>query len=216
MGADLVEFDVRTASDGGLFLTHDGQLDRTTNGLGLIARQSSEVVLRLDAGAWFGRPFAGTRMPTLDAFLDAVAGKVELYCDAKEIAPETLARMLAERDLIDRTVVYQDADYLRRLRAIDPRMRLLPPLGDPAELDRLATDLKPYGFDTAWEILSKELIDRCHASGIRVFSDALGEHETIGDYQRAIGWGIDVIQTDYPLRVMRAVELLEHRGPRNE
>jgi hypothetical protein len=31
-------------------------------------------------------------------------------------------------------------------------------------------------------------------------------------YQRAIEWGIDVIQTDHPLRVWRAMELL-HAQP---
>jgi glycerophosphoryl diester phosphodiesterase len=209
MGADLVEFDVRTASDGGLFLLHDGDLDRTTNGSGPLSHVSSEVLARLDAGAWFGRPFVSTRMPTLDQFLDAVGDRVDLYFDAKDIAPETLARVLDERGLVEKTVVYNGPEYLRRLREIDPRIRLLPPLGDPAELEQRAAELKPYACDTAWEILSQELIDRCHTLGIRVFSDAIGEHETIADYQQAIGWGIDVIQTDYPLRVMRAVELLE-------
>ena len=42
--------------------------------------------------------------------------------------------------------------------------------------------------------LSRELIDRCHARGIKVFSDALGPHERIEDYQRAIRDGIDLIQ----------------------
>lgn len=50
--------------------------------------------------------------------------------------------------------------------------------------------------------------------GIQVFSDALGLHETIDDYQRAIAQGIDVIQTDKPLRVIRALELLEREDPK--
>ncbi len=97
-------------------------------------------------------------------------------------------------------------------------MRGLPPLGKPEELDALATQLKPYGVDCEWTILSKELIARCHAHGIKVFSDALGDHERIEDYLQAMEWGIDVIQTDYPLRVMRAIELWADRhtvaGPR--
>ena len=50
-------------------------------------------------------------------------------------------------------------------------------------------------------------ISRCYALGIRVFSDALGQHERIEDYEKAMDWGIDLIQTDHPLRVMRAIEL---------
>ena len=42
---------------------------------------------------------------------------------------------------------------------------------------------------------------------IETTTDALGAHETIGDYQQAMEWGIDLIQTDHPLRVMRAIEL---------
>jgi len=68
-------------------------------------------------------------------------------------------------------------------------------------------ELKPYAVDANWKILSKDLIARCHAANIRVFSDALGVHETVEHYRQAIDWGIDVIQTDYPLRVLRAIEL---------
>ena len=94
-----------------------------------------------------------------------------------------------------------------KLKAINPRIRLLPPLKSPAALESLARDLKPYAVDTDWEILSPELIARCHALGIQVFSDALGKHEQIIEYQKAMDWGIDLIQTDHPLRVMRAIEL---------
>jgi glycerophosphoryl diester phosphodiesterase len=50
------------------------------------------------------------------------------------------------------------------------------------------------------------VIDACHAKGIKVFSDALGSHETVAQYQQAIRAGIDVIQTDHPVRVLRAIE----------
>jgi hypothetical protein len=42
-------------------------------------------------------------------------------------------------------------------------------------------------------------------------SDALGINEMIPSYRRAIRDGIDVIQTDHPLRVLRAIEL-ENQG----
>ena len=103
--------------------------------------------------------------------------------------------------------MYGSPAYLARLKAINPRIRLLAPLGSAAALEALARDLKPHAVDADWDILSRELIARCHAYGIRAFSDALGQHERIEDYQKAIDWGIDLIQTDHPLRVMRAIEL---------
>jgi len=211
MGADFVEFDVRATVDGALFLLHDGDLDRTTEGSGPIRAASSTVVAGLSAGSKFGRPFAKVKVPTLEAFLSAVEGRVDLYFDAKAIAPEALAEAVERHQMAGRTVVYQQTAFLIRLKQIDPRIRALPPLRRAGDLDALAAGLKPYAVDAAWDILSRELIDRCHRAGILVFSDALGDHERIEDYLQAIDWGIDLIQTNYPLRVMRALELLSMR-----
>jgi len=206
LGADFVEFDVRTTSDGKFYLLHDSTLDGKTDGHGGIAEAPSSVVGSLSAGVKFGRAYAKVPLPTLDEFLDDVAGKVDLYFDAKAIAPEALAAALERHGVVERTVVYGGANYLAKVKAANPRIRLLPPLGSPAALDALARDLKPYAVDARWEILSSELISRCHALGIRVFSDALGQHERIEDYEKAMDWGIDLIQTDHPLRLFRAIE----------
>jgi glycerophosphoryl diester phosphodiesterase len=192
-------------------LLHDRSLNRTTNGRGLAREWNLAKIQALDAGSWFGRPFALTSVPTLDAFLKAAGGRVELYVDAKDIAPEALAETLKRHGLIERSVVYQSAAYLEKLRAIDPAIRRMPPLRAEASLDSVAERVQPYAFDTNWSILSKELIDRCHAKGTKVFSDALGSHERVEDYQQAIRDGIDLIQTDHPVRVLRAIELLDQR-----
>lgn len=107
---------------------------------------------------------------------------------------------------MERHVVYQSVEYGRKLKELAPAVRLLPPLKSAADFEKVAS-VKPYGFDVNWSILSKELIGRAHEKGIAVFSDALGFHEQVEQYRTAIRWGIDVIQTDYPLRVLRAIEL---------
>ncbi len=211
LGVDFVEFDVRTTSDGKLFLLHDGQLDRTTDGKGPISATPSSVVTGLSAGSHFGSRFAGMRVPSLDEFFDAVAGKVGLYLDAKAIAPEALAEVLQRHNAVSRAVVYQHPDFLLRLKEINPEIRAMPPLGSLQELPGLIARLKPYAVDARWSTLSKELIEQCHKAGILVFSDALGSHERVEDYLQAIRWGIDVIQTDHPLRVMRAIELASRK-----
>jgi len=73
LGADYVEFDVRTTRDGLFVLLHDGSLDRTTSGKGPIRSRTAAEVAELDAGTWFGHPSRGARVPTLDAFLKAAA-----------------------------------------------------------------------------------------------------------------------------------------------
>jgi len=211
LGVDYVEFDVRTTSDGKFYLLHDGTLDGKTDGHGPIANTPSSVVAALSAGVKFGQPFARLGLPTLEEFLTATEGKIGLYFDAKAIPPEVLAEAIERHHMSDRTVVYQSPRYLAQLKILNPRIRGLPPLGEAEDLAKLASGLKPYAVDADWDILSKDLIARCHAAGIKVFSDALGKHERIEDYLQAMDWGIDLIQTDHPLRVMRAIELWANR-----
>ncbi len=210
LGADLVEFDARTTRDGQYVLLHDSQLARTTSGRGSVRDRSIDEIRALNAGAWFGRPFAGTKVPTLDEFLSAAGRRIEFYVDAKDITPEALVATLKHHELTDRAVVYQGVAYLERLKQIAPEIRRLPPLRNSDDLEMVAKRVQPYAVDAAWAILFRTLIDRCHTAGILVFSDALGSHETPQQYARAIRDGIDLIQTDHPLRVLRTLELLEH------
>ena len=205
--ADFVEFDVRPSSDGKFFLLHDGQLNRTTTGRGPINAASNDTIEGLDAGGWFGRQFVGTHVPSLDQFLAAVPQGVTLYFDAKDIPPEALAAAVSKHGLAERTVVYKGADYLQQLKQIDSRIRALPPASSEAQVTALAGSLKPYGVDTPWRVLSKAYIDHAHAAGIQVFADA-PFNTNIKSYVQAIHWGIDVIQTDDPMRVWRAMELV--------
>lgn len=212
--ADYVEFDVRTSSDGKYFILHDQKLDRTTTGKGPINQMDATTLSALDAGSWFGKPFVGAKIPTLDETLKCLVNRTQLYVDAKDISGEKLIEKLKAFNAVEQAVVYQQPDYLIKLRTLEPALRRLCPLKSQDQVDSLAEAVQPYGFDVEWDILSKALIQKCHAKGIKIFSDALDKHERIEDYQRAIGWGIDVIQTDYPLRVMRAIETMPQSGKR--
>jgi glycerophosphoryl diester phosphodiesterase len=208
LGIDYIEIDIRPTKDGGYVLLHDSTLNRTTDGKGPVRDMTYEEVRKLSAGAWFGRPFAETRVPPLSDALTAMGKKSHAYLDAKDITPADLLDAMRKHELVERSVVYQSKDYLAKLKALDPKVRPLPPLKRADQFDDVAS-ISPYGFDTNWSILSAELIEKAHKAGIQVFSDAMVAHETVEDYRKAIGWGIDVIQTDHPLRVLRAIELTQ-------
>jgi glycerophosphoryl diester phosphodiesterase len=204
--ADYVEIDIRTTKEGQFVLLHDRRTDRTTSIKGDVNRFTLAEIQSVECGSRFGRFFSQTRVPTFEEAIPSLGPKIHFYLDAKEISPAALANIIKSHHLEARSVVYQSADYLQKLKAILPTVRVLPPLDNIDEIDPLAP-LTPYAVDASWKSLSRELVDKCHQKNILVFSDALGLHETITSYRQAIEWGVDVIQTDHPARLLRAIEL---------
>src|SRR5207245_2747006 len=64
-GADEVELDVQRTGDGVPVLMHDGTLDRTTSGSGVLRERTWAEVRSLDAGTYFAPEFSGARIPSL-------------------------------------------------------------------------------------------------------------------------------------------------------
>jgi glycerophosphoryl diester phosphodiesterase len=62
-----IECDAMLAADRIPVLIHDPTLERTTNGRGDVGAASAAELGRIDAGSWFGAPFAGEPVPTLAA-----------------------------------------------------------------------------------------------------------------------------------------------------
>ena len=73
LGCDMIETDVRMTKDGHLVLIHDRDVKRTTDGEGFLDQMTLEQVKALDAGSWMDPSFAGTRIPTVEEFLEYIS-----------------------------------------------------------------------------------------------------------------------------------------------
>ena len=82
-GADLIELDVQSTLDGELVVMHDFDLDRTTNGEGLLISRGLDYVQQLDAGSWFDAKFAAQRVPLLSEVFEAFGGSVQFEVELK-------------------------------------------------------------------------------------------------------------------------------------
>ncbi len=93
-GADIVEIDLWTSSDGYLFILHDPTLDRTTNGTGYATDYTIDELQNLDAGSWFGERWTGERIPSFKEVLQwATEEDVILLLDLKEQGHEFAERV---------------------------------------------------------------------------------------------------------------------------
>ena len=68
----VIECDIQRTADDHLAIVHDPTVDRTTDGSGEIAQMTLAEVKEVDAGSWYGEPFAGQRVPTFDEALAVV------------------------------------------------------------------------------------------------------------------------------------------------
>ena len=116
-GADAVEWDIHVCGSGEPVLIHDPTVDRTTNGSGEVADLSLSRLRELDAGRWFGKDHAGTRIPTLAEALDLVEGTdVGIHCEIKAIrTPSDAATVLTafrSRDHLSRSFLISFHDEI--------------------------------------------------------------------------------------------------------
>lgn len=129
-GATVLEIDIVLARDDAIVLLHDEILDRTTDGKGRVAALDLEALKHLDAGAWFGSDFVGTRIPTLaETLAFARSNDVGLLVEIKErqrtelILERLGAFLVAEKAENDVLVISFDHVSLLRLRDRFPALR---------------------------------------------------------------------------------------------
>src|SRR5581483_3251771 len=183
---------------------------RTTDGRGKVAEMTLAELRRLDAGAWFDRAFAGTRVPTLDevfALLRArSAGPVLVALDIKVDDPTIEADIVGlakKHGVLERVVcigrAIDEPAVRRKLRAADPKT----PVAVLATADSLAAALKDADADWVYIrfIPSPEQVAQVHRAGRRVFlSGGLVAGQEAENWQRARTAGVDALLTDYPLQ----------------
>lgn len=105
--ADAIEGDFHLTRDRRIVCFHDKDTARITGRKRLVAECSLEQLRKLDAGAWKGEEFAGTRIPTLEEVLELVPDGKVIYIEIKtgpEIVP-ILIDAVESSALTDRQVV---------------------------------------------------------------------------------------------------------------
>src|SRR6185312_6583956 len=110
----FIEVDVQTTSDGKLVLSHDGTVNRCTNGQGKISEMTFEELEKLDAGAKAGPEFAGIRIPTFDRVLDLARGKIGIYVDVKNASAEDLVSHIDSHGMTNHVVIYCGLDFAKQ------------------------------------------------------------------------------------------------------
>lgn len=205
MGANGLETDIRTTRDGVLVLLHDATVDRTTDGHGPIYELLWADVQRLDAGSWFAPAFAGTRIPTLEAFLDRYAHRAHLALEIKALDIEAaVVQTLKDRDLSTSvTVTSFRWETIVAVRRLAPALHVgwLTRTFDEEAMERLVAIGAAQVCPPA-ALLTAELVALAKSKGLTVRAWGVSDEALM---HRAIAAGADGITVNFPDKLVAAL-----------
>ncbi len=204
-GADWLELDVRATSDGRLVIMHDEDLERIAGVQALVGEMPLAEVRRLDAGAYFGEEFAGTRFPTLDEVVELADGRAGLLVEVKEPrerAGEIARAVAAALDGFsgDAWVESFDMEFV----ALYKRMYGDRPAALLSRSVRMVAEARAVGADAvsvSVRSLAAMVIPRARAAGLGCFAWTI---RGVRSLALALHWEVDGVITDRP-REVRAV-----------
>lgn len=204
---EFVEADVQLTADGHPVIIHDETVDRTTNGSGAVEALTLDQIRALDAGSWYDAAFAGTTVPTLDEFLDALDGSskkalLELkgHWTADDI--EGILIGIYARGVQNRVVFASfnltTVAYLAEAAPAFPRViikRDLP--SDPVALTEFYGAIAILTTPNSLEN-DPDVVDRMHEAGLGVLVYTLN---STSRWEEAREFGVDGIITDKPTKL---------------
>ncbi len=131
-GANSIEFDLQMSADGVPVIFHDATLDRITGTPGTIRNKTLKQLKKLNAGKWFGHPYAREAIPTLAEALQTFK-LVEkfLYFDVKphdewsDSEIEGFVKLLRDHEVLPKCIITSfNETFLNRVRQICPEIML--------------------------------------------------------------------------------------------
>ena len=225
-GADMVELDVRTTSDGELVLMHNESIDATTNGRGKVsdltlAQIKSYQMKRGDA-IYRDEQNQTTAVPTLLEALLETKDKIYVNLDlsGKGNSPSKVFAVIKEAGVEDQVMLYA-GNEIEEYQKLNPLIAVHPYIGSVSALSSYSSMLGAKLFQYSNSIYIDRTVEHfgteVHKQGYLSYSNLLDSYDTSlknGDYSPLdafIDSGSDFVQTDVAELV---ISYLEAKGLR--
>ena len=218
LGAEEIEFDLWSTTDGELVSAHDSALERVSNGTGMVFEHTLAELKALDFGSCFHASYKNLRLPTFEEILQKFARSVIMNIHVKiwdaefpDRKIEMIASLLEKYDCVHHIYFMStNTDALLEMRKRLPHAGYCQGSGNGNAA--MVEDAIKHSFDKVQFAsrlpYDKTMIDRCHAHGIRCNCRA----DTACRAKELLRMGIDCIMTD-DYRLLKAeLERLESKA----
>ncbi len=204
---DGMECDIHFTADNQMVVMHDPELERTTNGAGLISKTTLEEIRKLDAGSWKSPEFKGEKVPTFDEFLALAKGTGVFLCielKAYGMAIPAIEK-IREYGMEDQVILFSFYnDNVRVAKQYAPEITTLQlrwfDVNKPETLNRkelINSLLSSYAnwLGINFQVMNAEFARELSQRGILTACWTVDEE---AEMKRLIEVGVDAIITNYP------------------
>jgi glycerophosphoryl diester phosphodiesterase len=212
------EVDPRLTKDSVIVLLHDATLDRTTTGTGKLADYTWEEVKKLKLKDRHGK-ITPYRIPTLQEAMDWAKGKAVLNLDKKDVPLERIAEIIQKNKAENYMMVtVHNAEQAQFYYNNNPNLMM----SSFVKTEKAFREYEEAGIP--WKNMiayigsedkpeNKVMFDLLHAKGVSCMLssapsyDKLKTAEERGEaYRRVFANGADILESDYPIEVWRALQ----------
>ena len=199
LGADGFEIDVFKCLSGEIVLFHDKQLDKLTNGEGLIEEKSLTDLKKLSV--------LGTenKIPTLEEVLNIINKQVFLNIELKgkntaKASLELVEKFINQKKISSQNILFSSFDWneLEKLRELNSDVKIaLITENDPLLAIETAKKLKAFAINPNYKDLSKKNIKIIHNNDFKIYTWTVNNKR---DISKMKSLKVDGIITDFPDR----------------
>ncbi len=210
-GADYIEIDLRTTSDGKLVSMHDASTDRMTGSKGLIKNLTFEQVEALKVHNKNKQDTAAYRIPTFEEILKLCKDKIYIYIDFKEADATATLKMLKQYGMEKQVLVYiNKPSQLTDWRKTDPTMPLMLSMPDSVKdtsaMKKFIDAYHPDVLDGNYNTYNSDMLAFAALVNLPVWPDAQSALEGPSIWDKAISMGLKGLQTDNPPALIKYLE----------
>lgn len=210
-GARWIETDVTISADGIAVIHHDAELDRCSNGTGLVIKKRLSELKQLDVGSWFAPEFKDERFLTLTELL-ALANQLELGINL-EIKP-TIGRepetVWAISQALQQVPFEQPLLFSSfNIHALQAARRHMPHItrglnveAIPADWQHRLEEADCAGIHFAKEFFDAALVKEIREAGYHCMVFTVNNPD---EAQKLWQAGVDAVFTDFPQRLLSAL-----------
>jgi glycerophosphoryl diester phosphodiesterase len=220
LGAEFAEVDVAHTADEVLILMHDDEVDRTTDGTGVVEEMTWAEIRQLgllDCEAGNSESCQVPRFEDVLALADELG--IMLYLDVKTGRTDLVLQAIQQGPFHHVSLVRDDLDKVVPMVGEDEKLLVMPPIGTLLELEAARTAIPALRIvEYASGVPDPDFTAAVKSFGIKVQQDVMAHGDllgAVGDYSHwkdFIDAGVILLQTDFPQFLVPAVREYNETG----